>query len=120
MGLGAGAVDASLNQFVAAHYTSRHMNWLHGFWGVGAATGPIIMGLALAGEGGWAEGARHIGYAQLALAAVLWATLALWRHSPRKPVVSHEDRWRISPDLQTRGHTGTLAIAAGVPALRVR
>ena len=91
MGLGAGAVDASLNQFVAAHYTSRHMNWLHGFWGVGAATGPIIMGLALAGEGGWAEGARHIGYAQLALAAVLWATLALWRHSPRKPVVSHEN-----------------------------
>jgi len=90
MGLGAGAVDASLNQFVAAHYTSRHMNWLHGFWGVGAATGPIIMGLALAGQGGWAAGARHIGFAQLALAVVLWATLALWRHSPRKPTVRNE------------------------------
>lgn len=94
MGLGAGAVDAGLNQFVAAHYTSRHMNWLHGFWGVGAATGPIIMGLALAGEGGWAGGVRHIGYAQLVLALVLWSTLALWRHHPRKPAGSIEEAGR--------------------------
>jgi fucose permease len=82
LGAGGGAVDASMNQFVAAHYTSRHMNWLHGFWGVGAATGPIVMGLALAGAGGWASGARHIGAAQLGLAVVLWASLALWRRSP--------------------------------------
>ena len=53
LGLGAGAVDASLNHFVAAHYSSRHMNWLHGFWGVGATTGPLIMGLALASSTGW-------------------------------------------------------------------
>lgn len=79
LGAGGGAVDASLNQFVAAHYTSRHMNWLHGFWGVGAASGPIIMGLALAGSGGWSAGARHIGFAQLGLATVLWGSLALWR-----------------------------------------
>lgn len=82
LGAGGGAVDASMNQFVAAHYSSRHMNWLHGFWGVGAATGPIIMGLALAGAGGWASGARHIGLAQLGLAAVLWASLSLWRQTP--------------------------------------
>lgn len=82
LGAGGGAVDASMNQFVAAHHTSRHMNWLHGFWGVGAATGPIVMGLALAGAGGWAEGARHIGLAQLGLAVVLWATLSMWRQSP--------------------------------------
>jgi MFS family permease len=48
LGVGAGAVDASLNHFVAAHYSSRHMNWLHGFWGIGATSGPLIMGWALA------------------------------------------------------------------------
>ena len=84
LGAGGGAVDASMNQFVAAHYTARHMNWLHGFWGVGAGSGPILMGLALAGAGGWTAGTRTIGWVQLAFAAVLWASLALWRHSPRK------------------------------------
>ena len=84
LGAGGGAVDASMNQYVAAHHTSRHMNWLHGFWGVGASIGPIIMGLALAGAGGWAAGARHIGFLQLGMATVLWASLGLWRHSPRQ------------------------------------
>jgi fucose permease len=90
LGAGGGAVDASMNQFVAAHYTSRHMNWLHGFWGVGAGTGPIFMGLALANENGWTAGARHIGFIQLTLAAALWASLALWRHNPHKPANNDE------------------------------
>jgi len=85
LGLGAGAVDASLNHFVAAHYSSRHMNWLHGFWGVGATTGPLIMGLALASTGGWALGVRSIGLMQLVLAVVLFATLALWAKEHSKP-----------------------------------
>lgn len=84
LGLGAGAVDASLNHFVAAHYSSRHMNWLHGFWGVGATTGPLIMGVALA-SGGWALGVRSIGLMQLTLAVVLWATLSLWAKEHSKP-----------------------------------
>ena len=46
-GLGGGSVDASLNNYVALHYKSRHMSWLHCMWGVGAATGPYIMGYAL-------------------------------------------------------------------------
>jgi fucose permease len=79
LGIGAGAVDASLNHFVAAHYSSRHMNWLHGFWGVGATAGPAIMGLALASPSGWTRGALSIGLAQLALAVVLWSSLSLWR-----------------------------------------
>jgi fucose permease len=78
-------VDASLNHFVAAHYSSRHMNWLHGFWGVGATTGPLIMGLALASTGGWALGVRSIGLMQLTLAVVLWATLSLWAKEHSKP-----------------------------------
>jgi MFS family permease len=85
LGLGAGAVDASLNHFVAAHYSSRRMNWLHGFWGIGATSGPIIMGLALASPAGWTSGARTIGYLQLALAALLLGTLSLWRREHSKP-----------------------------------
>jgi fucose permease len=87
LGLGAGAVDSSLNHFVAAHYSSRHMNWLHGFWGVGATTGPLIMGLALASSAGWAGGARTIGLLQLGLAVVLWLTLSLWSQEHSKPPV---------------------------------
>jgi fucose permease len=85
LGLGAGAVDASLNHFVAAHYSSRHMNWLHGFWGVGATTGPLIMGLALASSAGWTGGVRTIGLLQLGLAVVLWLTLSLWSKEHSKP-----------------------------------
>jgi fucose permease len=87
LGLGAGAVDASLNHFVAAHYSSRHMNWLHGFWGVGATTGPLIMGLALASSAGWTGGVRTIGLLQLGLAVVLWLTLSLWSKEHSKPPV---------------------------------
>lgn len=79
LGLGAGAVDAGLNHFVAAHYSSRHMNWLHGFWGVGATLGPVLMGMALAGTAGWASGYRTIALIQLGLAALLLLALPLWR-----------------------------------------
>ena len=78
MGIGAGAVDTSLNHFVAAHYSSRHMNWLHGFWGVGATLGPLIMSWAVANPVGWTLGTRTIGLMQLALAVALFLTLALW------------------------------------------
>jgi fucose permease len=85
LGLGAGAVDASLNHFVSAHYSSRHMNWLHGFWGIGATTGPLVMGVALASTAGWAGGARTIGLMQLTLAVGLWLSLSLWNYETSKP-----------------------------------
>jgi fucose permease len=85
LGLGGGAVDACLNHFVAQHYSSRHMSWLHGCWGIGATTGPLIMGVALAGAGGWTDGARTIGWMQLGLALVLLGTLALWRREGATP-----------------------------------
>lgn len=78
MGIGAGAVDTSLNHFVASHYSSRHMNWLHGFWGVGATLGPLIMSWAVANPAGWTLGTRTIGLMQVALAVALFLTLALW------------------------------------------
>ena len=85
LGLGAGAVDASLNHFVATHYSSRHMNWLHGFWGIGATTGPFIMGLAMENSGGWTSGVRTLSGIQLSLAAMLWLTLSLWSKENATP-----------------------------------
>ena len=78
-GLGAGSVDASLNNYVALHYESRHMSWLHCFWGVGATLGPYIMGFALTGGSGWNAGYRYVGVLQLALTAVLFFSLPLWK-----------------------------------------
>ncbi len=78
-GLGAGSVDAALNNYVALHYASRHMSWLHCMWGLGAAIGPYIMGLALSGSAGWQMGYRYISLLQIVLTAVLAATLPLWR-----------------------------------------
>ena len=78
-GLGAGSVDAALNNYVALHYASRHMSWLHCMWGLGAAIWPYIMGLALSGSAGWQMGYRYISLLQIVLTAVLAATLPLWR-----------------------------------------
>lgn len=78
LGLGAGSVDAGLNHFVAEHYSTRHMNWLHGCWGVGATLGPVIMSAAIAGTG-WASGYRTISIVQLSLALIFLASLALWK-----------------------------------------
>ncbi|HOX33839.1 MAG TPA: MFS transporter [Spirochaetales bacterium] len=94
LGFGAGSVDAGLNHFVAEHYSSRHMNWLHGFWGVGATIGPAIMASAVAGPG-WASGYRAIAVLQLSLAAIFWASLPLWRREgavPRRPPELEEAR----------------------------
>ena len=82
LGIGAGAVDSGLNGFVARHYSGRHMNWLHAFWGLGATCGPLLMGLALAGNSGWRGGYVALGSVQLTLAIVLVATLRLWKRAP--------------------------------------
>ena len=79
-GLGAGGVDASLNNYVALHYTSRHMSWLHCMWGVGASVGPYIMGWVLSGGGHWGGGYRIVGVLQIALTAVLFLSLGLWKN----------------------------------------
>ena len=81
-GLGAGSVDAALNNYVALHYASRHMSWLHCMWGVGASAGPYIMGYVLSGGGIWNTGYRCIGLLQIALTAILFLSLPLWRDRP--------------------------------------
>jgi fucose permease len=78
-GLGAGSVDASLNNYVALHYESRHMSWLHCMWGVGASLGPYIMGYALTSGQGWNMGYRYIAIIQTVLTIILLLSLPLWK-----------------------------------------
>lgn len=80
-GLGAGSVDASLCNYVALHYESRHMSWLHCMWGVGASIGPYIMGFVLSGGQHWTAGYRIVGIIQIALSAFLLSTLKKWKSS---------------------------------------
>lgn len=79
-GLGAGSVDASLNNYVALHYASRHMSWLHCMWGVGASAGPYIMSFALTGGGTWNTGYRYIALIQIVLTMILFLSLPLWKN----------------------------------------
>ncbi len=81
-GLGAGAVDAALNNYVALHYKSRHMSWLHCMWGIGATLGPYAMGYALSHGMGWTGGYRTISLVQFGLVAILFASLPLWKRRP--------------------------------------
>ena len=78
-GLGAGAVDAALNNYVALHYSSRHMSWLHCMWGVGTTISPFIMSLALRRGWGWQTGYRSVSYIQIALTVLLFLILPLWK-----------------------------------------
>ena len=84
-GLGAGSVDAALNNYVALHYASRHMSWLHCMWGVGASIGPYIMGCALTGWGSWNLGYRVISVMQLILTVVIVLSLPLWKGRAQRP-----------------------------------
>ncbi len=78
-GLGAGAVDAALNNYVALHYASSHMSWLHCFWGVGATVSPYIMGQCLTGGYGWDSGYKIVGTIQAVLTIMLFVSLPLWK-----------------------------------------
>lgn len=77
-GLGAGSVDAALNNYVALHYASRHMNWLHCMWGVGTIIGPSLMSAALTGGHGWSGGYLLTALVQGLIVAVLLLSLPLW------------------------------------------
>ncbi|PJM80158.1 MFS transporter [Bifidobacterium scaligerum] len=114
-GLGAGGVDAALNNYVAVHYESRHMSWLHCMWGVGASIGPYIMGFALSGGQGWPWGYRYIAILQVVLTVMLVLSLPLWKSRRRTAVeieadgasaVNHEEGTERKP----LGVAGVLAI----------
>lgn len=77
-GLGAGAIDAALNNYVALHYNSRHMSWLHCFWGVGTIISPYIMSYALT-TSVWQNGYRMVSFLQMGITVILLVTLPIWK-----------------------------------------
>lgn len=81
-GLGAGSVDAALNNYVALHYASRHMSWLHCMWGIGASAGPYIMGFTLSLGQEWNKGYFYISIIQIVLTLILIFSLPLWKNRP--------------------------------------
>ena len=111
-GLGAGAIDAALNNFVALHYSSRHMSWLHCFWGVGASISPYIMSAALTRSGSWQTGYRTVGVIQVVLTALLFLSLPLWKAVKSKDDAENGD----APPLL--GLRGALRIS-GVPLILI-
>ncbi len=106
-GLGAGAIDAALNNYVALHYSSKHMSWLHCFWGVGTIVSPYIMSYALT-HANWTEGYRTVSYLQFAIAAILILSLPLWKVNTLKN--------ESETNTKVLGLKGALKIK-GVPSL---
>jgi len=121
-GLGAGAVDAALNNYVAVHYAARHMNWLHACWGLGASISPFIMGYALASGSGWSSAYLIIGIIQAVLTFALLVSIPLW--GKVNPLVASEhadeaaDESRDADGPSQRGHTHVpLARAIRIPGV---
>lgn len=100
-GLGAGAIDAALNNYVALHYKAKHMSWLHCFWGVGTIVSPFIMGYALT-KGTWNDGYRIVGFIQLGIAVLLLITLPVWRVN-KKPQPLGQKRVGVLGALRIKG-----------------
>ena len=90
LGLGAGCVDAALNNYVALHFEARHMSWLHCFWGIGASAGPMLVSLALRSGGTWRSGYGIISVLQFGLCLVLFATLRLWKRGGEAAAAEEE------------------------------
>lgn len=106
-GLGAGAIDAALNNYVALHYTSKHMSWLHCFWGVGTIVSPFVMSYALTNST-WNNGYRVVAFIQLGIGLLLLATLPVWK----------ANRKNVQDNAKSIGLIGALKIK-GVPYLLI-
>jgi fucose permease len=102
-GLGAGSVDASLNNYVALHYASRHMSWLHCMWGIGASTGPYVIGYVLSGGQHWSVGYQLVGMAQIVLTAVLFISLPIWKGRGTKDIESEAKPLSLPQVLKISG-----------------
>ncbi len=108
LGLGAGAIDSGLNNYVALHYKASHMNFLHCFYGIGVSLSPYLMSLALSDQSNWRSGYRTVFYIQLAIAAVTIVALPLWGKAHKK-------------DLVEEGHsarTVAISVMAKNPSIR--
>ncbi len=111
LGLGAGSVDAAVNNFVALNFKAHHMNWLHSFWGVGATLGPVIMSIYLGNALSWRGGYRTVAIIQLSLAVILFLSLPVWKkHRKTEPLKQTNDETKTSINiLKTKGLSLSLA-----------
>lgn len=102
-GLGAGSVDAALNNYVALHFESRHMSWLHCMWGVGASLGPYIMGYTLTTQSSWNAGYSYIFYIQAGLTLILFLSLPMWKkYVASSPSSSNSSEMNHTPEISTK------------------
>ncbi|WP_166983703.1 MFS transporter [Paramicrobacterium fandaimingii] len=114
-GLGAGAVDAALNNYVALHYAARHMNWLHSFWGVGASISPFIMSYALTSGLEWSGAYRIVGLIQAVLTFLLLVSIPLWG---KVNVVAPSGRSGASDDGYDTATASSVERSGHVPLVR--
>ncbi|MCE5190121.1 MAG: MFS transporter [Eubacteriales bacterium] len=111
LGLGAGSIDAALNNYVALHYKASHMSFLHCFWGVGAAVSPLIMAFYLQQNGNWRGGYHTVSLIQFALAAFLFVTLPLWKKVPHAvPKEVAEEAMQIDNRIAIQKRGALLAV----------
>ena len=101
-GIGAGGVDAALNNYVALHYSSKHMSWLHCMWGLGATVGPYIMGYILSGGGIWNSGYKCVGIIQILLTGILIFSLPLWKNSANITTTNSNSKIKNDTPLSIR------------------
>ncbi|MGN0648923.1 MAG: MFS transporter [Oscillospiraceae bacterium] len=104
-GLGAGSIDAALNNYAALNLKSRHMSWLHCFWGVGTIIGPYIMGSCLSSSGYWQGGYRIVSLIQASIAALMFICIPLWRKCAKTetPAPKAKSSYGITDTLKIRG-----------------
>lgn len=103
LGLGAGAVDAGLNDFVARNYSSRHMSWLHAFWGVGATSGPLLMAWMISLTSRWQNGYRLVSIVQFVLVGLLILSLPLWKNHQKDEQSQAQAEWSNGSLLKLPG-----------------
>ena len=101
-GLGAGSIDAALNNYVALHYKAKHMSWLHCFWGIGTIISPYIMSISLTLTDRWQAGYRAVFFIQLVIGLVLLLTSSTWK--------IHEEKFDDNNESKALGIKGVLAI----------
>lgn len=104
LGIGAGAIDTALNNYVALHYKASHMNFLHCFFGVGVTIGPFFLSKALSNESGWRGGYQIITYIQFSIFLVLLISLPIWK-KVKQATESQEEEQEIIPFLQLIKHS---------------
>ena len=110
LGLGAGSIDAALNNYVSLHYEAKHMSWLHCFWGLGASIGPVILSVCIGRGAGWRGGYLVVVGIQGALALVLCFTQRLWRARGESAVEDRAARQKMLTNAQTLRLPGMRAV----------